>query len=378
MVPNVSGLPELKRVELFHVRLPLQHPFQTSFGRETHRESILVRLRTEEGDGWGEAPVGEYPRYTHESSETAWYILSEFLGPCLMQVQPDSLEDWHEHHPFIRGHSMARSAVIMALMDLSAKQQGVSLGTFYGADRNEAYSGISIGLQDRTDELLQRVDEGLNRGYRRIKIKVEPGRDIQLLEAVRDRFPDIDLMVDGNGGYGETELETLVRLDAYDLMMLEQPFPPSAFRLHAQLQERIDTPVCLDESIETMDDAERASREDSARIINIKQPRVAGPANALRMYEFCVEEELQVFCGGLLETGIGRAHNVALASLPAFNMPGDISESKRYFPEDVVEPEFTLTDRGTLALPEAGEGISVSPKMNFIRNKSVRTDRFSS
>jgi O-succinylbenzoate synthase len=293
-----------------------------------------------------------------------------------MEVKPKTLEDWHRNHPFIRGHSMARSAVIMAIMDLSAKQREQALGTFYGADRNEAYSGISIGLQDETDELLRRVDRSLDRGYGRIKIKIEPGRDVHLLGAIRNEFPDIDLMADGNGGYEEKDLNILQQLDDYDLMMLEQPFPPSAFRLHAQLQSQIDTPICLDESIETMDDAERASREDSARVINIKQPRVAGPANALRMYQYCVEEDLQVFCGGLLETGIGRAHNVALASLPAFEMPGDISESKRYFPEDVVEPEFELTNRGTLQLPDEGAGISVSPKMDFIRKMSVRTTRF--
>lgn len=370
---TIDKLPAVNAVELYHVRLPLQHPFQTSFGRETHRDSVLVRLRTDHGSGWGEAPVGRYPRYTHESSRTAWYILSEFLAPGLLKAQPDSLEEWHRHHPFIRGHAMARSSVVMALADLAAKRRELPLGTFYGADRNEAYSGISIGLQDRMDDLLRRVEEALKNGYRRIKVKVEPGRDKQLLEVIRNEYPDIDLMADGNGGYREEHLDELSSLDAFDLMMLEQPFPPSSFSLHAQLQERMDTPICLDESIEQMEDAQRAYHGGSARVINVKQPRVAGPMKALQIYDFCVEHGVEVFCGGLLETGIGRAHNVGLASLPAFEMPGDLSESRRYFPEDVVEPEFTLTDRGTLKLPENDAGIGVTPKMDFIREMSVRS-----
>lgn len=372
----IKDLPELEQVELYHVRLPLQHPFQTSFGRETHRDSVLIRLCTEHGCGWGEAPVGEYPRYTHESSETAWYILTEFLGPGLMDVQPTSFAEWQEEIPFIRGHAMAKSAVIMAMADLAAKKTNEPLGTFYGADRNEAYSGISIGLQENVDELIQRIDDALEQGYGRIKIKIEPDRDYSLLKRVREVYPDIDLMADGNGGYNAEHLETLRSLDGFDMMMLEQPFPPDQFHLHARLQDGLNTPICLDESIETLEDTKRAKREESAGVINIKQPRVGGPINALHIYKYCVDQGLEVFCGGLLETGIGRAHNVALASLPAFEMPGDLSESKRYFPEDVVEPEFTLTEQGTLTLPDQGAGICVSPRMNMIQQNSVRKRTF--
>ncbi len=370
---SISRLPPVERVELFHVRLPLQHPFRTSFGMESHRESVLIRLRTPDGDGWGEAPVGQYPRYTHESTETAWYILNDFLAPTLVECAPRSYEEWHDCIPFIRGHHMARGAVLMGLVDLAAKQRGELLGTFYGAPRNEAYAGISIGLKEDRDDLFDRIQSALELGYLRIKLKIEPGSDIDLLREVREAFPEIDLMVDGNGGYDQTDISLLQQIDSFDLLMLEQPFGPRDFTAHAALQEKIETPICLDESIETFQDAQLARQLNSCRIINIKSPRLGGPLHALDVYKFCEESGLDVFCGGLLETGIGRAHNVGLASLPRFQLPGDLSESQRYFPEDLVEPEFELTEHGSIKLPEGRSGIGVKPVLKRIREQSKRS-----
>jgi len=373
---SITSLPSIENVELFHVRLPLQRPFRTSFGREAHRDSVLIRLCTPHGDGWGEAPVGRYPRYTHESSETAWYVLSEFLGPALIRTNPTEFNAWSEATPFIRGHRMARSAAVMALVDLAAKEQNESLGTFYGAERNEARAGISIGIKDDREHLLDQIDEALDQGYPRIKVKIEPGADLDLLRDVRDAFPDVDLMVDGNGGYSARDIDHLEAIDPFDLMMLEQPFSPRDLTSHAELQNRIETPICLDETVETLGDAEVAQQLSACRIINIKSPRLGGPVHALDVYRFCDKHQMGVFCGGLLETGIGRAHNVGLASLPNFELPGDLSASHRYFPRDIVDPEFELTDRGTLKLPDGTSGIGVTPDLDRIRRHAERKARY--
>ncbi len=369
-------LPSIEEAQTYLVRLPFQNPFRTSFGEARYQESILVRINGANCEGWGEAPVGPYPRYSHETSETAWHILHDFLLPALMEIAPDTIREWIENRPFVRGHAMARGAVISALLDLLAKHENRRLDELYGAERNGALSGISLGIQEDNQTLLSRIQTSLETGYRRIKVKIKPSSDVEILERIRDRFPDIQLMVDGNGGYQSRQMSDLEQLDAFSLRMIEQPFPPPDMLNHARLQSTIETDVCLDESVPDADLLPLVRELDAAQVINIKAPRLGGPLAGLDVYNFCLREGLDVFCGGLLETGIGRAHNVALASLSAFDIPGDISASSRYFSEDVVSPPFEITESGIIKLPEGRSGIAVEPRRDFIRNQSERTESF--
>ncbi len=349
---------KVKTVVLRELSMPLVSPFETSGWRDEDKTGIIVELYSESQVGYGECPVSRDPWYSSETTSGAWRVMEEYIIPTILGKElkaPDELVDTLSR---IRGHNMAKAAFDMALWDLEAKKQGVSLSKILGGKTRAVASGVSVGIQRDTGQLVDVVERFLDQGYRRVKIKIKPGRDVDQVSALRGEFPDTPLMVDANAAYRPQDLETFRRLDAFDLLMIEQPFAWDDLVEHANLQEAIKTPVCLDESVAALSDLKSALALRSCRVLNIKPARVGGLTVARMMHDVCQSHKMPVWCGGLLETGIGRAHNVALASLPGFVMPNDISASKRYFKEDIVEPEFSLNPDGTISVP-TGPGIGV-------------------
>ncbi len=363
----------IERIVLRHIRLPLLHPFETSVGRTTERQIILVHLRDADGvEGWGECVAGEEPTYSEEWTETAWPTLQHILAPLLVGYELESAghcEDLFEH---IRGNPMAKAALETACWDLEARRLNVPLAQLLGGSRAEIASGVSIGLQPSIDALLAKIAHELESGYQRIKIKIKPGKDMALLDAVRARFPGIALMADANSAYRLSDAPVLRQLDRFRLMMIEQPLAHDDIADHARLQREIETPICLDESIRSARDARQAIDAGACRIINIKVGRVGGHAEARRIESICRERKIDVWSGGMLEAGIGRAHNIALSSLPGFTLPGDVSASARYFEEDIIEPPVTVSPRGTIAVP-SGPGIGFAVKLDRIEALTIRS-----
>ena len=354
----------IERIELRQIAMPLLHPFETSFGRTTLRQIIFVRLIDTDGvEGWGECVAGEEPTYSEEWTETAWAILEQLLAPL-------TLKD--ESFAHIRGNRMAKAAIETAQWDLDARRKKLPLAALLGGTRSEIASGVSIGLQDSIDVLLRTIERELAAGYQRIKIKIKPGRDLGLLAAVRARFPQIPLMADANSAYTLADVPLLRRFDAFDLMMIEQPLGHDDVADHARLQQELETPVCLDESIRSAADARHAIDIGACRIINLKIGRVGGHAEAKEIEKVCRESGIGLWCGGMLEAGIGRAHNIAIASLPGFTLPGDVSATARYWAEDVVEPQVSVSARGTIAVP-AGPGIGFDVRLDRIEKLTIRS-----
>jgi len=364
---------KIDAVELWLVPLRLREPFVISSGGRQDRMILLVALHGEGAVGWGECVAAEDPGYSYETTETAWHILTDFILPGVVGRDAEGPEDVLAPVAWIRGHRMARAAVEMAAWDLHARLQGLPLPEALGAAVRPVEVGVSIGLQPTDEALLERVEGFLAQGYRRIKAKIKPGRDVEMLAKVRVRFPDVPLIADANSAYSLDDEDTFAEMDALGLMMIEQPLGYDDFRDHARLQARLRTPICLDESIESEGDARLALELGACRIINIKPGRVGGHASARRIHDLCVTAGVPVWCGGMLESGVGRAHNVALATLPGFTLPGDISASKRYWEQDLVSPEFELHD-GTLTLPP-GPGIAVVPDLERIEALAVRRAR---
>ena len=361
----------IERAELYLVPLELREPFESSAGAVHVRSILLVALHGGGMTGWGECVAGETPHYSPETTETAWAALTERLLPSIMgktlTTDPESLAHQWKDFP---GHPMARAAVEMASWDLDAKRRGIPLCTALGGRLTPVPAGVSIGLQRDDDALYRRVERFLEEGYRRIKVKIKPRRDIMTLRGIRDRFGNIPLMADANSAYTIGDMTVLREMDDFILMMIEQPLAPDDFDGHAKLQGMLLTPICLDESIVSLDDAERALDLGSCRVINIKPGRVGGLSHARAIHDFCRERDVPVWCGGMLESGIGRAHNVALATLPGFTLPGDISASRRYFEKDLVTPEWEIED-GALT-PHEGPGIGVEVDLPRIAELSVR------
>lgn len=345
------------KLTLIHLKLPLVHFFETSFGRVTHNETLIVRAEEDGHVGWGECPAGAAPYFSYETIETAWYVVSKFYT--------------RDGFGAVRGHPMARAGVEMALLDLRGKREGKSLRELTGGTRDEIETGISLGIEDRVEDLLDRIGQARERGYHRVKVKIKPGWDVDVIARVRERFPKLRLMADANAAYRLEDWLQLKKLDAFDLMMLEQPLHHEDLFDHADLARKIATPICLDESIRHAADARRALEIGACRFVNIKQARVGGPAEARAVHDAAREAGVAVWCGGMLESGIGRAHNVALASLPNFTLPGDISASDRYYKEDVIDPPFRLTERGTLGVP-TGPGIGVAVREDLLEKYGVR------
>ncbi len=348
----------IERITLYRIRLPLVHPFETSFGRMTDKTAILVRVDAEGLTGWGEAAVNEHPYYNEEDVVTAWHILRDYLVPAFVgRNLPDPEEAWR-WMARVRGHHLAKAGLEMALWDLRAKAQGIPLARILGGVRDQVPVGVSIGIQEDVEALLDRIEAFVAQGYRRVKVKIRPGWDVEVLEAIRARFPDLPLMADANAAYRLEEADRLRALDPLNLMMIEQPLAHDDLWEHRQLQARLKTPICLDESIRTPEQGRAALEMGACRIINLKPGRVGGAWETMRLERIAREMGAPLWCGGMLETGVGRAHNVALASLPGFTLPGDLSGSDRYWHEDLVEPPFTVSPEGTLAVPQ-GPGIGV-------------------
>ena len=347
----------LDRVDAIVVRLPFVSPFGTSVHTWTCKEAVLLRVESGGLVGWGECVADPDPYYAYETTTTARHVIREFLLPC---VEPGlTIGELASRFRRVRGHGMAKATVENALLDLLAKRDGVPLHELLGAPRKPIPSGVSIGLQDSVEALLAAVAEAVERGYHRVKMKIMRGRDVAWVRAVRERFPDIQLMADANGDYTLADADHLARLDPFGLTMIEQPLSYFDIVQHAQLQRRLATPLCLDESIHTLDDACAALDLGSCRIINIKQGRVGGLLEAVRIAAACAARNAPAWSGGMDETGIGRAVNIHLQTVPGFTLPGDTSETSRYFHEDIVEPPVVLDAAGFIEVPR-GPGIGVT------------------
>ena len=348
---------QLERIELREIELPLKWPFETSFGRTTRRRIMLVRVFDKCGAyGYGECTAREDPFYNHETIDTAWIIVTNYVGPLLTEAGIEHADQVNDALARIRGNRMAKGGIETAIWDLEARIAGNPLWRQIGGTRKEIVCGVSIGLQASTEALLEKVTREVEAGYQRIKIKIKPGQDRALVEAVRSRFPSIRLSVDANSAYSLADTKLLKGLDEYNLMMIEQPLAAGDLVDHAKLQREINTPICLDESILTRADARHADEIGSCKIINVKLGRVGGHTEARSIQDFCAGRGTPVWCGGMLESGIGRAHNIAMSTLEGFTLPGDVSASARYWEEDIIEPPVTVSPRGTISVP-AGPGI---------------------
>jgi len=355
------------------IGLPLVRPFRTSFGEETAKECILVRVETSDGAvGWGECVTGPEPDFSGEFNEGAWLVIRDFLAPALFHAGDFGADDLEGILAGVRGNPMAKAALINAFVDAELRNRGEPLAAYLGAERDRVPCGVSVGITPSTALLLEQVDGYLAEGYRRIKLKIEPGTDVERVSAVREAHPDILLSVDANAAYGPQDVAVFRGLDAFDLLMVEQPLHHEDLVEHARLQRQIASPICLDESIRSAADANAAIELGACRIVNVKQGRVGGIAEAKAVHEVCRRRGIPVWCGGMLETGIGRATNLALAALPGFTLPGDTSASRRYFVDDITEP-FELAPDGTMAVP-AGPGIGVEPRRDRLEATTLRAE----
>jgi len=355
----MSVIGSIRSAELITVRLPLVQPFRTSFSVQPHKDALLIRISASDAEGWGECTASPDPYYSYETNTTARHIIKDYLIPMALEKR-QTLEGVLERFKSVRGHNMAKAAVENALLDLISRRANTPLYALLEGTPRKIMSGISIGIQKKTEILLQIIEQAVNRRYHRIKIKIEKGEDIKPLKAVRNAFPDISLMVDANADYSKDDFSHLKNLDKFNLLMIEQPLRYDDLYLHAQLQTMLSTPLCLDESIKSLHDARSASEMKSCRIINIKQGRVGGILNARTIARVCSDRGIPVWSGGMLETGVGRAFNLHLQTLPGFLLPGDISETSRYFHEDIVDQPVVLDGEGYVTVPEGpGTGIQV-------------------
>jgi o-succinylbenzoate synthase len=351
----------IDRLELRLCRLPLVSFFETSFGRSYERQFLLVRLEGEDCEGWGEAVAEANPYYSSETTETAWHVITEFLAARILGRAFAHPRDIFDAMRAVRGHNMAKAALEMAGWDLYARTVQQPLAKVLGGTRSRIASGVSIGIQDSLDELRAKIDRELAAGYQRIKIKIKPGWDLSAVEMVRASFGKVPLMVDANAAYTLADAGHLAGLDAYDLMMIEQPLDYDDVSDHVELQRRLATPICLDESIHTVRVARDAIAAGACRIINIKPGRVGGHRESIALHDLCAAHGIPVWHGGMLESGIGRAHNIHLASLPNFSLPGDIAASKRYYDPDLIDPPIEVAPDGTIGVPtEPGIGVHIA------------------
>ena len=365
----------LESVQLREIHLPLVHYFETSFGRTDNRRIILVTVETRDGVGYGECTAGEEPDYSCETTETAWHMLADFVIPTILGKELEDARAVDGALRAIRGNRMAKAALETAVWDLEARLLGIPLSRHLGGTRREIPCGVSIGIQTGIAALLEKVERELGAGYRRIKIKIKPGWELEPIRCIRSAFPDVPLMVDANSAFRLSDLPLLRKLDQFDLMMIEQPLADDDIVDHAALQRELATPICLDESIHSAESARKAVEMGSCRIINVKLGRVGGYSEVLKIHDYCGRNGIPIWCGGMLESGVGRAHNIAMSSLSAFTLPGDVSASKRYYAEDTVRPPVVVTPAGTIRLPE-GPGIGYDLDWDRIRRATARTREF--
>ena len=367
----------LQSITLREIHLPLVEPFTISSGTESMRRILLVMIEDVDGaKGWGECVAGALPNYNAENIDTAWLALSQWVAPAIIG---HPFKDQHDVYPmlgaFIRGHEMARASVEMACWELVARKKGVSLSKLIGGTRETIATGISIGIQDDPEALVKKIEGCLSQGYRKIKMKIKPGFDLAYVQAVYERFGDLSrFMVDANNAYRMEDVPLFKKLDAFGLLMIEQPLAWDDVVKHAALQQQLETPICLDESITSLSKAEDMVALDSGRIINIKPGRVGGFASSIAIHDFAQAHAIPVWCGGMLESGIGRAFNVALASLPNFTLPGDVSPSRRYWERDIISPEWEMDENGMIRVPRDKPGLGVTVDMDRIDNLTVRKE----
>src|SRR5690348_10831022 len=342
---------KIESITLREVQMQLNAPFETSFGISHHRRIILVEAVCDGASGWGEVTASETPGYNSETTDTAWHVISDFIAPTLIGKNVASASECPALLSSIRGHEMAKSGVENAVWDAEARLKKISLSKLLGGSLTEIASGVSLGIRENPASLVRRVEEELRSGYQRIKLKIKPGKDLEYVAAVRKQFPDILLSVDANSAYRLEDAAHLAKLDAQRLLMIEQPLSWDDIYAHSKLQAKIKTAICLDECINNARHALSAIELKACRIINIKLGRVGGHTEAKRVEETCRAHGIPVWCGGMLETGIGRAHNIAMSTLPGFSLPGDVSASQRYWNEDIIEPAVEVTPRGTIQVP---------------------------
>jgi o-succinylbenzoate synthase len=368
---------KIEALTLREIHIRLKNSFETSFGKIWERRILLVEASSDGLTGWGEVTAGEGPFYNPETTDTSWSIFCNFVAPLAVGKNIDAPEDLPALLEPIRGHEMTKAALENALWDIESQRRGLPLAALLGGTAREIPCGVSLGIQSEPEALLAMIEKEIAAGYQRIKMKIKPGKDLEFTAAVRKRFPTLKLMVDANSAYRLTEAAHLKEFDAYGLMMIEQPLAWDDILDHAKLQAQLRTPICLDESIHNARHAAAAIELRACRIINVKLGRVGGHSEARRLQELCFQRSVPVWCGGMLETGIGRAHNIAMSSLPGFTLPGDVSASRRYWDEDIIEPEVEVTPKGTIVVPTT-PGLGYSVRRNRIEQLTVRQQMFHS
>ena len=367
----------IESLTLREIHLSLKEPFRISSGTQSRRRIVLVEMRSADGVvGWSECAAGEFPNYSSETPDTCWHALKEWVAP---RVLGRTFAGPHEIQPVLdenfRGHNMAKAAVEMGAWELTARAEGVSLSKKLGGTRDRIQVGISLGIQDSPEALVDKVRAALGRGYKKVKIKIKPGADVEYVRAAREALgPDAPLMADANNAYSLSDTSSLEAMDELGLMMIEQPLAWDDLLRHVVLQARMKTPICLDESITSIDRAADMLALGAGRIVNIKPGRVGGFRQSLAIHDLCAEEGIPVWCGGMLESGVGRAHNVALASLPNFTLPGDLSPSERYWERDIVTPEWIMDREGWIEVPVDRPGMGVEPDLDRIEDLTVRRE----
>lgn len=361
---------KLKEVKLRHLKMTMKAPFATSFGSFQDKEFILLEAIDDLGNsGWGESVAFEVPWYNEETFKTNWHMLEDFLIPALLNKEITHPDEVSEIFSSIRKNNMAKSTIEGAVWDLYAKRNQITLAKALGGEKKKIEVGISIGIQKSVEDLLQLIEGYVAEGYKRMKVKIKPGWDVDVMRQVREKFPDILLMADANSAYRLTDIDHLKQLDEFNLMMIEQPLASDDIVDHAKLQAEMKTPICLDESIHSLEDTRKAVELGSCKIINIKIGRVGGLTEAKKIHDYCQEQGIAVWCGGMLESGVGRAHNVALTTLPNFIMPGDTAGSKRYWEKDIITPEVVVED-GYITVPE-NAGIGYAPDLAVIEKYTI-------
>jgi O-succinylbenzoate synthase len=365
----------IDEIELFIVSMRLREPFETSFGVEQDRECIILRVKSEGINGWGECVASSYPGYSSETTGTAWHVLEDFFIPAILGVDIQDVDQYHSLIGMYKGHQLARAGLEMAIWDLIGHAEGRSLHAMFNGIRSSVPVGVSVGLQVDDTTLHQVVDGYLEDGYRRLKLKIKPGMDNELVATVRSAHPDLDLQVDANSAYRLEDSPVFKEMDQYNLILIEQPLDEDDIIDHGQLQNLIDTPLCLDESILHLRHARQAIETNACKIINIKPGRVGGLTEAIAIHDYCKNVNVPVWCGGMLETNIGRAANLAVASLPGFILPGDISASERYYSEDIADPDFELNNDSTIEVPD-GPGLGIVVREDSLRKFTLKREVF--
>ena len=364
---------KIEAITIREIQMPLVHFFETSFGRTTSRRIVLISAHCEGLTGWSECVAGEDPFYSEESVETAWDVITRYLGPAILGRTLSAGRDCIPWFARVRGNRMAKAAIENALWDVEARERKQPLWKLLGGTRSEIVCGVSIGIQDTVEQLIEKIATEVAAGYQRIKLKVKPGWDIDVLRRVRERWPKVVLSCDANSAYTVADTAHLKKFDEFGLLMIEQPLWNDDIYFHSRLQKELKTAICLDESIRNARDAEAAVEFGACRIINIKVGRVGGFSEAIRIHDVCQQRQIPVWCGGMLESGVGRAHNIALSTLPNFRLPGDVSASKRYWKEDIIDPQVRVSAQGTIAISDAvGTGYRV--REDLVERLTVRKE----